>query len=449
MPNGVPSAAAAQRDLFEFFSAPLPETTAPLLVIDAGSVAPDLSVVTEGDASVHQEGHSQDQSMQDEPSGADAPSGDQLRFGEAKPPGDEIAAEDSADSETDGFAKGSLDETTKANLRRLEATLTWLQEEAGRLPRAAPLPAVAGLPAVEPTANRATTDRTPQRAPTLPIWLQEHSAVLEPPPPREPGVFWPRALRFAAACAVAAPLSYYFAVATSPLHKRVAEGVGTALMEAPIASPPLPTPRPSDGQLALRAGTTGGDATAEEGTVQPAAEPPPLPRSPPTQVAVMTRSPAPSETPVAQPPSAPSEATQSEPPAPEEAAPARAETAPPAVAVSEERAPDRGAPAAQETSGVAPKTADVRDTKLLVDRGKQFFDVGDLVAARILFQRAANAGNASAAVAMGATYDPVVLAERGVRGVAADLDKARSWYEKAKDMGSPEGPRRLEMLANR
>ena len=98
---------------------------------------------------------------------------------------------------------------------------------------------------------------------------------------------------------------------------------------------------------------------------------------------------------------------------------------------------------------MAPKIADVRDTKLLVDRGKQFFEVGDLVAARILFLRAANAGNAAAAVAMGATYDPVVLAERGVRGVAADLDKARSWYERAKDMGSPEGPRRLEMLATR
>jgi TPR repeat protein len=50
---------------------------------------------------------------------------------------------------------------------------------------------------------------------------------------------------------------------------------------------------------------------------------------------------------------------------------------------------------------------------------------------------------------MGATYDPVVLADRGYRPVAADLDKARGWYERAKEMGSPEGPRRLEMLANR
>jgi hypothetical protein len=112
---------------------------------------------------------------------------------------------------------------------------------------------------------------------------------------------------------------------------------------------------------------------------------------------------------------------------------------PPATAVAEEEASSPPIPAARAAS---------QDVRLLLDQGKQFFDVGDL-AARILFLRAANAGDAAAAVAMGATYDPVVLADRGVRGVAADLDKARSWYERAREMGSPEGPRRLEMLANR
>jgi TPR repeat protein len=69
--------------------------------------------------------------------------------------------------------------------------------------------------------------------------------------------------------------------------------------------------------------------------------------------------------------------------------------------------------------------------------------------AGILFLRAANTGDATAAVAMGTTYDPIVLADRGVLGVAADLVMARSWYERAKEMGSPEGLHRLEMLANR
>jgi TPR repeat protein len=50
---------------------------------------------------------------------------------------------------------------------------------------------------------------------------------------------------------------------------------------------------------------------------------------------------------------------------------------------------------------------------------------------------------------LGATYDPVVLAKIGVRGMGADIEKARGWYEKAKEYGSPDAPRRLEMLANR
>ena len=36
----------------------------------------------------------------------------------------------------------------------------------------------------------------------------------------------------------------------------------------------------------------------------------------------------------------------------------------------------------------------------MMDRGKQFFESGDLITARILFLRAANAGDAAAAVAM-------------------------------------------------
>jgi TPR repeat protein len=36
-----------------------------------------------------------------------------------------------------------------------------------------------------------------------------------------------------------------------------------------------------------------------------------------------------------------------------------------------------------------------------------------------------------------------------VLGVPADADKARGWYQKAKDLGSQEAPRRLELLANR
>jgi hypothetical protein len=92
---------------------------------------------------------------------------------------------------------------------------------------------------------------------------------------------------------------------------------------------------------------------------------------------------------------------------------------------------------------------DPEATKLLMKQGQQFAAAGDLIAARSAFQRAAEGGDATAALAMGATYDPIVLAKLGVRGIGPDKDKARSWYEKAKAFGSPEAARRLEILANR
>jgi TPR repeat protein len=82
-------------------------------------------------------------------------------------------------------------------------------------------------------------------------------------------------------------------------------------------------------------------------------------------------------------------------------------------------------------------------------QGEQFMAVGDVAAARIVFRRAAEAGDAAAALAMGTTYDPLILKRMGALGVTPDPYQARSWYERAKDFGSSEAPRRIEMLANR
>ena len=77
--------------------------------------------------------------------------------------------------------------------------------------------------------------------------------------------------------------------------------------------------------------------------------------------------------------------------------------------------------------GKANRALDREESKLLTKQGEQFAAAGDLVAARILFQRAADAGEATAAMALGATYDPNVLAKLGVVGMGADVEKARSW----------------------
>jgi hypothetical protein len=86
---------------------------------------------------------------------------------------------------------------------------------------------------------------------------------------------------------------------------------------------------------------------------------------------------------------------------------------------------------------------------VLLKRGKELIATGDLAAARLVLQRAAEANNAEAALALGATYDPLVLRQLKVYGFAPDAAMARSWYEKAAELGSSAAPRRLELLTER
>ena len=87
--------------------------------------------------------------------------------------------------------------------------------------------------------------------------------------------------------------------------------------------------------------------------------------------------------------------------------------------------------------------------KLLTEQGEQYAAAGDFASARLQFQRAAEAGDAKAAEALGATYDPNVLAKLGVMWIGADVEKARHWYQQAAHLGSPDAKQRLELLANR
>jgi hypothetical protein len=74
---------------------------------------------------------------------------------------------------------------------------------------------------------------------------------------------------------------------------------------------------------------------------------------------------------------------------------------------------------------------------------------GDFAAARLVLRRAANAGDARAAMTLAGTYDPVILEKLGVHGFVPDVAMARVWYEKAKKFGSAEAPQRLELLASK
>jgi TPR repeat protein len=85
----------------------------------------------------------------------------------------------------------------------------------------------------------------------------------------------------------------------------------------------------------------------------------------------------------------------------------------------------------------------------LVKRGEQLAAAGDMAAARLTLRRAADAHNARAALALGATYDPNVLQNLGIYGIEPDVAQTRRWYERAKEFGSAEAQRRLETLASR
>jgi len=84
----------------------------------------------------------------------------------------------------------------------------------------------------------------------------------------------------------------------------------------------------------------------------------------------------------------------------------------------------------------------------LIKRGEAFIAAGDLAAARLVLQRAAEGGDPRATMTLAGTYDPIVLEKLGVQGFASDISLARKWYERAKELGSPEAQPRLEMLAS-
>lgn len=86
------------------------------------------------------------------------------------------------------------------------------------------------------------------------------------------------------------------------------------------------------------------------------------------------------------------------------------------------------------------------DLSALIKRGDELLKAGDVAAARSSYERAAAQGNAKAQIGIGKTYDPLVLAKLGARGVRGDPVQAASWYARAGEAGDPEGQQRLDAL---
>jgi len=315
----------------------------------------------------------------------------------------------------DAARPDSADDQYDRDLDRLEANLQQIRrqgvddmpESAARMPRASQLPPVAGLrPPASGRDNYIDGFRLPRSlGPTY----------VPPPPLREKGTnHLGLALRIAVACAIAAPAAYYLAAGSSPSKSDRGPKLSSAGTR-PADLPPMPAVSPAVATQTLPA----------QPSPQPVAPQAALAPAPQVPVAQMQAS-----QPLVRP-------TDTRPDA----------AAPPSQGAPVSIASVIPAPPAAASKPIRP--ADAEAVKLLLTQGEQFVNAGDLVTARLLFRRAVEAGDAEGALALGATYDPGVLAKLGVRGIAADIEQARGWYEKARDLGSAEASRRLRILANR
>jgi len=100
------------------------------------------------------------------------------------------------------------------------------------------------------------------------------------------------------------------------------------------------------------------------------------------------------------------------------------------------------------TSTAAVLQGDASEIAFLLTSGAELMANGDVAAARLIFQHAAQAGSAEAALALAETYDPLVFKKLRRRdAVTLDIALAQSWYEKARNLGSTVARERIVRLS--
>jgi hypothetical protein len=89
---------------------------------------------------------------------------------------------------------------------------------------------------------------------------------------------------------------------------------------------------------------------------------------------------------------------------------------------------------------------DAGEAAFLMQKGRDSLSAGDISGARVAFRRLADAGVADAALALADTYNPDYLAGHNFLGMQGNLALARSWYQRAKELGSAEADRFLARM---
>lgn len=364
-------------------------------------------------------------------------------------------------------------------------------------PVAEPAPASEPLPepeapseAIGETAAAEAEGKTGDEFPALPAALTEPLPT-EEPPPAEPvkrrwggrrlvvgmglalayfailfllGTFIPRYFRPAEDARVASNRTH---PAETPVAPKAADG---ATAEKPVPPAALPAAAPAQDHENAKTASVSAAPVVKESTpgatdtamvvpvapaphseavtasaapdlseVKPAAaESTPAASAPEPRVAAVV--------PAAAPPSAPAASVPKAPAAPAPIAKQAPAAPAPSVAIL---SPEKSAPpaaASKSLPAAAPASNAARETEALVARGDEFLTTGDIISARLYYERAAIAGDGHAAMLMGETFDPDFLTRAGVRGVRGDPEIAAMWYRRAKELGDRDAARRIEQL---
>ncbi len=302
------------------------------------------------------------------------------------------------------------------DLRRLEESIRWLMNAGSMpLPQPANLPSVRGLTSLAPYDDELLLDPDtlfPPRAPrrSRPIVAGAAKILLVSAIAAPTAYFTASWLQFPGAAAPSDPAAV--AAVTTPV---AGEQVAAAALASSIPAPPVPAP----GLPLSSALQAAHDGVEVPTAVPPQSEPAAAPRLATRAAAVVVAAIA---------------------PGPETAMKTAREPLSTAVV-------QPGDPVSAPTPTVHPVKPLLRQEEIamMIEQGRVHFEAGDVAAARLFFRRAASAGNAAAAIAMGATYDPDVLTQLFIRGIEADAQEAQRWYEMARDMRE----QRVEMAERR
>jgi hypothetical protein len=108
--------------------------------------------------------------------------------------------------------------------------------------------------------------------------------------------------------------------------------------------------------------------------------------------------------------------------------------------------PKRVPPAPPPSRGSRLSDEEKARAERLLAVGDRHLEQGNIAAARMFYQHAADAGLAAGALKMAATYDPAELRRLEAVAVTPDRNEARKWYERARELGAPEAEGRLARL---